>query len=151
MNKKIWVIVAIFVLVAGGVFIFVKKSHRYMMHGKDTGKILEYMADKAERKLDLTAGQKIELDQLVELYTPRFDKARENHRKAVELFLNDFTKEKMSRMSIEASLKKAGLADLNAHGLYYEFLSEFHAILTPEQRKKLSDKIIKHMEHHRKK
>jgi len=151
MNKKIWIFVAIFVLVAGGIFIFVKKSHRYMMHGMDTGKILEYMADKAERKLDLTADQKIRLDQLVELYTPRIDEARKNHEKAMEIFLDDFTKEKMSRMSIEISLKKAGLEKLDFHGLYYEFVSDFHAILTPEQRKKLVDKMKKHMEYHRKK
>ena len=144
MNKT-WIIIGIVtLLLIGGVYTFKKMHHWH--HGMHNGKMLTWMAEKASKKLDLNDEQKERLDALVNKYQPLFQEIHDKHRKAGETLIAEFKKENFSREAFE--LNKAQKPDM--HDLVFDFLTEFHAILTPEQRQKASDHIAKHMERHKK-
>lgn len=144
--NKIWIIIGVAALLVVGIGLVSCKAHHWghKMHG---GKMLTWMAEKASKKLDLDDNQKVKLDALVQKYQPRFEEVREKHREAGEILIVEFKKDTFSRKAFE-SLMNDKKTDI--HELAFEFLSEFHAILTPEQREKATEHMKKHMERHKK-
>ena len=143
--NKIWIIIGIVVavLVVGG--LVVKKIHN-AHHGMHGGKMITWMAEKVAKKLDLTDEQKSRLDALVKEYQPRFEEIHTQHRDSARKIAAEFRKDTLTREALEALHQNQNQPDI--HELIYDFLAEFHAILTPEQRDQAADHVLEHMERH---
>ena len=129
-------------LLAAGTYGF--RQHR----GHMAKEFLEYRLDKMTEELELNASQKAQLDRLKEDLFAKMEDRKGKHEEIHQLLKDEFSKPNPDLSRIKPMID--GQIDEMAQ-LGHEFvgrIDEFYSQLTPEQKKKISDHILEHMEEH---
>ncbi len=113
-----------------------KKELRGMMSGG-------FMFKKLTRDLDLTDAQKASLMQIAETVQSKISATDEPVRQAqMQTFISEFRKEKMDEAILNQGAAKLEAKQTEVRMAMKEAIRSVHAMLTPEQRAKASEKLL---------
>lgn len=145
MNVKIIIITAVVtlivtVLVGGGIM-------KYRFHHATPEKHAKRVVKMISWRLDLDDSQKAKLQDISRDALEKFREHRKSHKGDREVFKNLITKDNLTRDDLEPMVEKRKAAMEEMKPFIMDKVLEFHAMLKPEQKKKLAELVDRH--HHR--
>lgn len=113
----------------------------------------EKIVERISSKLDLNDEQKEKLNKIKDEVVAKIKENRKNRGKFSEEFAEDIKSDKLNRDKMLQFLNQRAEKRYSMHGFMVDKFIEFHSILTPEQREKMSEKIKEfskkfHKHHH---
>jgi len=118
-----------------------KQKDRKEMRGMMSG---GFMFKKLTRDLDLTDAQKASLLQIAETFQSKISATDESIRHAqMQAFISEFRKDKIDEAVLNQGAAQLDAKQAEVHSAMKDAIRAVHAILTPEQRAKASEKLLR--------
>jgi Spy/CpxP family protein refolding chaperone len=144
MFKKILWVTGALALVAGLLF---SSCHRWRHHHGMSKEKIEWMQKHIASELKLDAEQKIKLAEIAKRFSDKIPEMKERRIKIADVATKTFESEKFDAQPVNAELDAMQKHFSEMKTMAVQALGDFHAILTPDQRKKLVEIMKKHQEH----
>ncbi len=138
MVKKttIGILIGILILATAGAIVYARAGHFV------PGLMLDGMKARMIENLELTPDQVEKVEAIINEIKDRIPDMREHHRGIHEVFARQFASETFDQEAIKSTLEEKLIELKDITDFMIAKVSEFHKILTPEQREKL----IEHMQ-----
>jgi periplasmic protein CpxP/Spy len=134
---KKWVIIFT-ALLSGGMLLF-----GGCRHGQNKGEQLEFVFDYFEEVLDLDKAQAVKLAEIKKELMEKLTAFRESREKMHPIFKGQLASVRIDKAVIKQAVSEHRRQLDDAIDVAIDRLAEFHALLTPEQRQKLINKLEK--------
>jgi Spy/CpxP family protein refolding chaperone len=138
MVKKttIGILVGVLLLVTAGAIVYARAGAFI------PGLMLDGMKARMIENLDLTPDQVDSIEAIIEEIKAEIPDMRENHQEIHEEFARQFVKDTFDQEAVKSALEEKVVELIAMTDFMIAKVSEFHEILTPEQREKL----VQHMQ-----
>jgi Spy/CpxP family protein refolding chaperone len=136
------------VILALAVFLFLTASFAGVSFAKKlyhlkTGGPIGVMIDKVTEDMNLTNDQKAKITALKNDIKAKMEAKKDSHQEKLDGFLEEFKKDNLDKATLENMYQQHDQDRTEMKDFAESKIIEFHNILTPEQRRQASDKMIK--------
>jgi Spy/CpxP family protein refolding chaperone len=113
-------------------------------HGRMDDKTVYKISDKIASKLDMTDEQKGKMKILADKIVKKLPEFQAHRAEMGDTVLKQFQSDTFDTKEVNALAKKHEESMKGFHEFAVKSLEEFHSILTPDQRKKVAERITEH-------
>ncbi|MDH4262052.1 MAG: Spy/CpxP family protein refolding chaperone [Spirochaetia bacterium] len=146
MIKKVLILTGSLIVIGGLLF---SSCHRWGHHrGMSKEKIVWFQKHLAS-KLDLNSDQKIKLEQIANRFIDKIPEWNQRKMKISDVMTKTFESDTFDALPLNTEFDSMQKHMIEMKTMSIQALADFHAILTPEQRKKLVEIMKKHQKHYK--